>query len=165
MIYSCKNRFLLRCGNYISFYVQMKLIDTNKTQIYLIASKCVVVFCAREKNVIPTISQAINSFPVNCYVAPWLTFRRLYDYVMTEVEEEEIFFSSNNTTVIPVYVICCCYSIDFLTNDNELLILSRLSCHSVSNSILMINVPINSLRLNVCQKVFMALDCIIKDVE
>ena len=133
---------------------QMKLIDINKTQIYLIASKCVVVFCAREKNVIPTISQEINSFPVNCYVAPWLTFRRLYDYVMTEVEKEEIFFSYCCTTVIPVYVICCCYSIDFLTNDNELLILSRLSCSSVSNSKLMINVPINSLRLNVCWKVF-----------
>ena len=125
---------------------------------------CRCFLCSR-KNVIPTISQEINSFPVNCYVAPWLTFRRLYDYVMTEVEKEEIFFSSCYTTAIPVYVICCCYSIDFLTNDNELLILSRLSCSSVSNSILMINVPINSLRLNVCKKVFMALDCIIKNVE
>ena len=114
---------------------------------------CRCFLCSR-KNVIPTISQEINSFPVNCYVAPWLTFRRLYDYVMTEVEKEEIFFSSCYTTAIPVYVICCCYSIDFLTNDNELLILSRLSCSSVSNSILMINVPINSLRLNVCWKVF-----------
>ena len=113
---------------------------------------CRCFLCSR-KNVIPTISQEINSFPVNCYVAPWLTFRRLYDYVMTEVEKEEIFFSSCYTTAIPVYVICCCYSIDFLTNDNELLILSRLSCSSVSNSILMINVPINSLGLKVCSNV------------
>ena len=111
---------------------------------------CRCFLCSR-KNVIPTISQEINSFPVNCYVAPWLTFRRLYDYVMTEVEKEEIFFPSN--TFIPVYVICCCYSIDFLKNDNELLILFRLSSYSVSNSILMINVPINSLGLKVCSNI------------
>ena len=115
---------------------------------------CRCFLCSR-KNVIPTISQEINSFPVNCYVAPWLTFRRLYDYVMTEVEKEENFFSSPYNTIIPVYVICCCYSIDFLKSDNELLILFRLSSYSVSNSILMINVPINCLGLNVCWKVFL----------
>ena len=57
-------------------------------------------FCVLEKNVIPTISQEINSFPVNCYVAPWLTFRRLYDYVMTEEEKEEDEISSSYTMFV-----------------------------------------------------------------